>query len=201
MRIHYVISLLLLGLIASCEHDSYETGDGNYSRLTTDYVTVDVKECRVQSIVTDDDVALDLGKGMTLDIQPKDTMLRWLLYYKGTEIVGRNTMLLLKPLGKSMILETKTDPVTVTSVWMAGNRKYLNMRLGLKVGNANGSKHGVALIKDKEEADVVYYTLYHDQSDIPEYYTQEYFFTVKAPENKEIDLTINTYNGTWHKRF
>jgi hypothetical protein len=48
---------------------------------------------------------------------------------------------------------------------------------------------------------VVYYTLYHDQAGIPQYYTQEYFFTVETPEKKEINLTINTYNGVWHKQF
>ena len=206
MRIHYAISLLLTVLItASCEHDSYDTGEGKYSRMHTDYVTVKVHNDYVQSIITDDGKALEFSKGMTCDVQPVDTTLRWLLYYnEGSpiEIIGNNAMLLLKPIDGYKIAMMKTDPVTVTSVWMANNKSYLNLRLGLKMGNSDDeAKHTVALIRNGVSGDVAYYTLYHDQADIPQYYTQEYFFTVEAPEQKEIDLTINTYNGVYHKTF
>ena len=219
MRIHYAISLSVLTavLTASCEHDSYDTGEGQYSRLRTDYVTIKVRDNYVQSITTDDDKVLSLGREMKIDVEPKDTTLRWLLYYNGTrrdepqannnnneniEIVGSNPMFLLKPIDRSEVITMKTDPVTVTSVWMASNGKYLNLRLGLKTGNSDEqAKHTVALIRNGVSGDVVYYTLYHDQADIPQYYTQEYTFTVEAPEQKEIDLTINTYNGVFHKTF
>jgi len=206
MRIHYAINLLLIMLAtASCERDSYDTGEGTYSRMHTDYVTVKVHNDYVQSIITDDGKALEFSKGMTYDVQPVDTTLRWLLYYNDgspIEIIGRSTMWLLKPIDGYRIATLKTDPVTVTSVWMAKNKSYLNLRLGLKMGNSDEqAKHTVALIRNGVSGDVVYYTLYHDQADIPQYYTQEYTFTVEAPEQKEIDLTINTYNGVFHKTF
>ena len=208
MRIHYAISLLLPLLLLSCEHTSYDTGDGRYSHMQTDYVTVTVHDDYVQSIVTDEGRSLAYSKGMTYDVEPVDTTLRWLLYYNDNgndpiEIVGRNTMWLLKPKERYEIAMMKTDPVTVTGVWVAKNGKYLNLRLGLKTGKTDDrqAKHTVSLIKEGVSDDVVYYTLYHDQADIPQYYTQEYFFTVEAPEQKEIDLTINTYNGVWHKQF
>jgi hypothetical protein len=173
--------------------------------MHTDYVTVKVHNDYVQSIITDDGKALEFSKGMTYDVQPVDTTLRWLLYYNDgspIEIIGRSTMWLLKPIDGYRIATLKTDPVTVTSVWMAKNKSYLNLRLGLKTGNSDEqAKHTVALIRNGVSGDVVYYTLYHDQADIPQYYTQEYTFTVEAPEQKEIDLTINTYNGVFHKTF
>ena len=51
---------------ASCERDSYDTGEGTYSRMHTDYVTVKVHNDYVQSIITDDGKALKInpGKGM-----------------------------------------------------------------------------------------------------------------------------------------
>ena len=207
MRIHYAISFLLPLLQLSCEHTSYDTGDGKYSHMQTDYVNVEVKDCYVQSITTDDDKVLSISTGMRIDVEPKDTLLRWLLYYSDNgnapiEIVGRNTMWVLKPLESYEVISMKTDPVTVTGVWVAKNRKYLNLRLGLKTGNSdNTAKQTVMLVKEGVSDDVVYYTLYHDQAGIPQYYTQEYFFTVETPEKKEINLTINTYNGVWHKQF
>lgn len=222
--------MLTAVLTASCEHDSYDTGEGQYSRLHTDYVTIKVRDNYVQSITTDEDKVLSLGREMKIDVEPKDTTLRWLLYYNGTrrdepqannnnnneniEIVGSNPMFLLKPIDRSEVITMKTDPVTVTSVWMASNGKYLNLRLGLKTGNSDGAaKHSVALVRSGVSGDVVYYTLYHDQADVPQYYTQEYFFTVETLEmgreeaalagqgKKVIDLTIQTYNGTWHRQF
>ena len=229
MRIHYEIKSRLKSeelrffliffilhssffIFSSCEHDDYDKGDGRYSHLRTDYVTVSVQDNYVQSITTDEGVALPFSTGMKVDVQPKDTTLRWLIYYnqnlnpntnQAIEIMERNTMMLLKPIDRMSLATVKTDPVTLTSAWMASNGKYLNMRLGLKISNPNlnSNKQTIALVNDGENDGVVYYTLYHDQADSPQYYTQEYYFTVNASEGKEIDLTINTYNGTWHKRF
>ena len=209
MRIHYAISLLLILLTLSCEHTSYDTGDGKYSHLQSDYVSVEVKDCYVQSITTDEDSPLNIKTGMRVDVEPKDTTLRWLLYYNSAgdggviDIVGRNTMTLLEPKEKSLIGTMKTDPVKLISVWVANNKKYLNMHLGLMMGNSEteNSKHVVGLSLDDVHDDTAYYTFYHDQSGIDEYYTQDVYLTMKCPEQKTIDLTINTYNGTWHKQF
>ena len=207
MKFFRYISFAVVCVLLACEHTPYDTGDGTYSHLHTDYVTVKVHDDHVQSIVTDEGRSLAFSKGMTYDVQPVDTTLRWLLYYNKVndsapiEIVGRTTMWLLKTMESYEVAPMKTDPVTVTGVWVAKNGKYLNMRLGLKTGNSdNKAKQTVILVKDGVNDDVAYYTLYHDQAGILQYYTQEYFFTVEIPEQKVIDLTINTYNGTWHKQ-
>lgn len=195
--------------LASCEHDAYETGEGAYSFMRTDYVTVDVKAHKIASITTDEGRALNIPQGMDAETQKADTLLRWLLYYNQRNegdvisMMGHNTMLLLKPFEASDLENMKTDPVKVTSVWLAPSMKYLNLRLGLMTGNATqpDDRQTVGMVLDKVEDGVAYYTLYHDQANIAQYYTQEVFLTMECPEQKVIDLTIQTYNGIWHKQF
>ena len=208
MRIHYATISLLLLLLLACEHDSYDTGDGKYSHLQTDYVSVEVKDCYVQSITTDDDKPLSITAGMRIDVEPKDTVLRWLLYYNKVsdsnpiEIVGRSNMTLLKVRTTTDADAIKTDPVTMTSAWLSKNKRYLNLNIGLKMGSttSNTQLHTVGMVCTGMDDDTAYYTFYHDQGNIPQYYTQDVLFTVECPDKKVIDLTINTYNGTWHKQ-
>lgn len=200
--------LLGIALMASCTHASYDTGDGEYSHLRTDYVNVEVKDQLIQSITTDDGTALNINPGFKVITNPKDTTLRWLLYYNKVnnsdpiEIVSHSNMTLLKVKDASEV-EMKTDPVTVNSVWVGKDRKYLNLNIGLKMGTTESENnlHSVGMVCTKTEDDITYYTFYHDQADIPQYYTQNVLLTVDCAKEKIIDLTINTYNGTWHKQF
>ena len=200
--------LLGIALMASCTHASYDTGDGEYSHLRTDYVNVEVKDQLIQSITTDDGTALNINPGLKVITNPKDTTLRWLLYYNKVnnsdpiEIVSHSNMTLLKVKDASEV-EMKTDPVTVNSVWVGKDCKYLNLNIGLKMGTTESENnlHSVGMVCTKTEDGITYYTFYHDQADIPQYYTQNVLLTVDCAKEKIIDLTINTYNGTWHKQF
>jgi hypothetical protein len=206
-RLSYIL-LLGIALMASCTHASYDTGDGEYSHLRTDYVNVEVKDQLIQSITTDDGTALNINPGFKVITNPKDTTLRWLLYYNKVnnsdpiEIVSHSNMTLLKVKDASEV-EMKTDPVTVNSVWVGKDRKYLNLNIGLKMGTTESENnlHFVGMVCTKTEDGITYYTFYHDQADIPQYYTQNVLLTVDCAKEKIIDLTINTYNGTWHKQF
>lgn len=202
------ILLLGIALMASCTHVSYDTGDGEYSHLRTDYVNIEVKDQLIQSITTDEGTTLSITPGIKVITNPKDTTLRWLLYYNKMnnsdpiEIVSHSNMTLLKVKDASKT-EMKTDPVTVNSVWVAKDHKYLNLNIGLKMGTTESESnlHSVGMVCTKTEDGIAYYTFYHDQADIPQYYTQNVLLTVECPKEKTIDLTINTYNGTWHKKF
>lgn len=203
--------ILLFGIVlaASCTHASYDTGDGEYSHIRTDYVNVDVKDQQIQSIVTDEGASLNIPPGIKVITNPKDTTLRWLLYYNKEnnsdpiEIVSHSNMTLLKVKKQQEVQTIKTDPVTVNSVWMAKDQRYLNLNIGLKTGitESENNLHSVGMVCTKTEGDIAYYTFYHDQADIPQYYTQNVLLTVESPEEKIIDLTINTHNGTFHRQF
>ena len=205
------LHILLIGitlLTAGCKHSSYDTGDGEYSHLRTDYVNVEVKDNYVQSIITDDGRQLNISPGMKVTTNPKDTTLRWLLYYnvnhnlnhnENIEIISHSNMTLLK-VKEAGEIELKSDPVTVNSVWVSKDGRYLNMNIGLKMGTTEteNNLHSVGMICQKTEGNTAYYTLYHDQADIPQYYTQNVLLTVKIEKEKIIDLTINTFKGEWH---
>ena len=118
--------------MASCTHASYDTGDGEYSHLRTDYVNIEVKDQLIQSITTDEGTALSITPGIKVITNPKDTTLRWLLYYNKVnnsdpiEIVSHSNMTLLKVKDASKT-EMKTDPVTVNSVWVAKDHNTLTL--------------------------------------------------------------------------
>ena len=202
-----------MAVCCACENRFYDAGDGKYSFLYTDYVDVDVKGGIIHGIVTDDGTSLNIPQGKRLDIEPKDTMLRWLLYYNKRnantpiEIVGNTPVRILHPYTAEEVKTIKTDAVKVTSVWQSANGKYLNLRLGLMTGNATSpdQKQQLFLVRtachsiNKGKAT---YTLYHDQHDVPQYYTQEYFFSMPYPiEQDTVEVHIQTYSGEFIEQY
>lgn len=195
--------------IASCSQDAYEAGDSPLSYLRADMVDMHVEGDEVKSIITDDDEALVFGKlRVAEELVRPDTTYRALLYYnkvegKEIEVVSSSLARLLEP--KTEKLFEADDPLTYTSGWMAANGRYVNLNLGLKVGNAEdeNTKQGVFVILDSEETLAsghkrYHLTLRHDQNGMPEFYTKTFYFCIPVydfDEGDELELTVNTYNG------
>ena len=104
----------------------------------------------------------------------------------------------------------KTDPLGLESVWLAGNRKYLNMCLILKTGAVEDNKvvQTLGIIGDTIVADdggrrTYQLRVFHNQGDVPEYYSQRVYFSVPLGEFDvdSLQLSVNTYNGVVSKGF
>lgn len=220
MKWNGIMAIVALIILASCKAEPYDTGEGTYSQMVADYVDVEVKNHEVRSIVTDNGEALNIQRGMMLDVTPPDTTLRWLLYYnKGSQpdgnvqLLANTPMRLLHPVDASKEdgkedeeVVIKTDPLKLISAWVSPNGKYFNLRIGLMAGNATekDTKQVIGLVRNAYhniKKGKVEYTFYHDQAGVPQYYTQEHYLSLPYPEQDTIVMTINTYKGEYKKTF
>ena len=199
--------LIFLFLITACT--GYETGDGELSDMRADYADVVVKQGRVVSIVTDDGVSLDVPPSL-MYAEKNDTMLRRLLYYhQGSPIQLLRQVAVGIPavVSSSDITEMKTDPVTLTASWLSADKRYVNMQLGIKCGSTDGDiqRQVLCLCLDsvsQSDAGAAWFTLYHDQADMPQYYTNDVYLSLPVSELPDIiHLNINTYQGCVQRTF
>lgn len=205
LNIFHTLSFLLSILLASCDITSYETGEGDLSNMRADYVDITVSQGMVTGIVTDNDESLVVPPGFAYS-EKKDTMVRRLLYYsKGADgqpiqMIGQKTVSMIIPLMWIGQDDARTDPLTLTALWMSGNKHYLNMQLGIKVGSSEAeASQSVVLRCDSVstyDKGAMWVTLCHDQGGMPEYYTREVLLSIPAnllPDT--IHLDANTYSG------
>lgn len=172
----------------------------------------------VKSIVTDSDERLAVSSSYLLPekMEHRDTTYRMMLYYnkEGNNSVDLKSLkraYVVKSSDKQTSLTLKDDPVKFISAWKAQNGSYINMSLGLMVGNAENEDavHKVGLVVNSVEtmADgnkTYYFTLHHDQDSIPEYYTQTVYISVPLKEysaGDRICIGMNTYSGWIEKIF
>ena len=115
-------------------------------------------------------------------------------------------MLTLRLMPKDSIAAMKTDPVGFESAWTSKSKRYINLALTLRVGTVTDQsiKHKLFLIADSlvtktaaDNATTLHLTLYHDKGDIPEYFTQKYYFSIptsglKAFNPDSMSIHINT---------
>lgn len=212
-----IIIAAIIAAISSCKHNAYETGDGDLSYMHADYTDITITDGRVAMMQTDNDINLipPYGIGVSSEI-PTDTMLRRLIYYtmsdvtQPIEILKLTTVEIIRPHAENAIEEIKTDPVKLTAAWMSHNRRYINMQLGLMTGNSDDDQaiQQILMVCDSIHTDgrgAVFLTLYHDQADIPEYYTQDVHISIPLTElpidADTVSITINTYTGTVTKLF
>lgn len=205
--IAYIFSVVMMLAVSSCESNGYDTGDNGYANLRSDYVDIHVVNNQVKSIVTDDDVSLKFNNDLTLKTEKADTTVRRVMYYnvvstsEPVDIFSMGEVSIMSPIDKSKVKTIKTDPLTLEAAWMAKNGKHANISLGLMVGNAAASTdyHTVALVRTSVSnvgKGCVNYTLYHDQGDIPQYYTSKAYLSVIPPAMQDtMKITINTYTG------
>ena len=212
----HLLRLLVIILVASCTQDAYEKGEGAYSLMRGDFAEANVNSNReVTSITTDDGEILPLTTLATAQwISRPDTIYRCMLYYNkvkaadgklAAEVIslGRVPCLYVKPL-TSFEKTYKDDPVKFESIWNSKSGKYLNLHLQLKTGYTEDStavqKLDIvtdSLISYPSGRRTLSLLLYHDQSNVPEYYSTQAYVSIPttALAVDSIRLYINTYSG------
>ena len=204
--------------MASCTVEPYETGDTSLSYLMAEMVDMHVVGREIKSIVTDSDERLAVSSSYLLpeNMEHRDTTYRMMLYYnkegnKPIELKSLRRAHVVKASDKQSSLTIHDDPVKLISVWKAQNSSYINMSLGLMVGNVENEDavHKVGLVVNSVEtiadgSKTYYLTLHHDQDSIPEYYTQTVYLSVPLKEysaGDRICIRMNTYSGWIEKIF
>lgn len=203
----YIILLVGIALLTSCSFGGYEEGDGALSHLVAEYVDITVHENTVTDMVTDGGEHLTVAEGLRVEGKlPTDTMLRRLLYYnkvengKAIEVVKTVAVAVVKPHEAADIKEMKTDPVKLTSMWMAQNGRYVNVQLGVMMGNDAPEDAQQLLMFRCDSVSTkgkghVFATLYHDQADVPQYYTRDVYLSIPMAGYDTITVRVNTYSG------
>jgi len=205
-------------LMVSCTVEPYETGDTSLSYFMAEMVDMHVVGREIKSIVTDSDERLAVSSSYLLPekMEHRDTTYRMMLYYnkegnKPIELKSLRRAHVVKASDKQSSLTIHDDPVKLISVWKAQNSSYINMSLGLMVGNVENEDavHKVGLVVNSVEtiadgSKTYYLTLHHDQDSIPEYYTQTVYLSVPLKEysaGDRICIRMNTYSGWIEKIF
>lgn len=120
------------------------------------------------------------------------------------EPVSMSAIPVLEPVELHSGMEMKTDPVTVESVWISNCCSYMNIGLYLKVGRLDdvSVKHSVGMVHeyDNHNADGTVtscFVLYHDQGDVPEYYSSKVYLSVPIEKTSadSVRLRVSAYDG------
>ena len=204
--------------MVSCTVEPYESGDSSLSYLMAEMVDMHVVGREVKSIMTDADERLSVSSSFMLpeNMEHRDTTYRMMLYYnkegnKPIELKSLKRAYVVKSSDKQSSLTLRDDPVKFISAWKAQNGSYINMSLGLMVGNVENEDavHKVGFVVNSVEtiadgSKTYYLTLHHDQDSIPEYYTQKVYLSVPLKEysaGDRICIRMNTYSGWIEKIF
>lgn len=207
---------ILLLLLASCESDSYDKGEGELSLATAEFVEAHANgNKQMDYVITDNDERLTVSPQPSVKwMTTPDSLYRALLYYNN---VGEG---IIEPLSITqvptlsiypdwMIQDIKTDPVTFESIWQSANGKYLNMAFYLKIGEVgkDAELHTISIIQDTiiQNADgtaTSFMCLYHDQGDMPEHYSSKCYISIPRDSIKadSVCMGINTYKGVLYKK-
>lgn len=204
---------LAAAVLASCEHDGYESGDGSLSYLTAELAVLHTASNRsATSADLDNGTTLSISNPFTTSWMTKaDTIYRALLYYdvatdgsKKVKARSVSAVPVLRPMEQSKVNDMHTDPVGVESVW-AAKSGYINMSLLLKAGKTDGEDAvqtlglvdcGTTVGNDGKRTR--YLKLYHDQGGVPEYYTVQRYVSIDTNDLGDVDvvsITVNTYSG------
>ena len=190
-------------LIISCSQDVYDKGEGKYSLLRGDFAEAVVNSNQqVTKIVTDDGDELSLTAPYTAKwVSKADTTYRCMLYYNKVENQAEVVSMGQVPCASITLL---TDPVKFESTWMSKTGKYLNLSLQLKTGVTDDSTAAQSLaiisdtlVKHADGKQIRHLILYHDQGNVPEYYSTKVYLSI--PTNRidadSVRISINSYDG------
>ena len=211
MEMKKLPAFLLAAAMAACQVDSYESGQGDYSLLTADFVELRTGgPCAVSSAVTDGGDSLVLVPAVTLDwaLRP-DTVYRAILYYDrsgGPQVRARSIVEVpvVRPAAAAGVDSVLTDPVDLESVWVSAGGKYINMGLYMMVGEGGpeGARHTVGLVCDSVEVGeagrrTAHLRLFHDQGGVPEYYSSKVYISAPCASvgADSAVLRVETYDG------
>lgn len=170
-----IVALLSVG----CTTDNYDSGDGNLSYITADFVLLhtDSNACNV-SADTDDNKHLTLSNPFQSEWTHKaDSSYRALLYYDVTNDVKKATSTdnnangtvndcvvrmrsirqvpVLMPTTAERVADINDSPLNVESIWISTNKSFVNMTLLLKSGKTdnNSAIHTIALVRGDDYTD------------------------------------------------
>lgn len=208
---HLIIYIITALVILSCEQDTYDKGDGAYSDMTADFVEAHANgEKKIDYVITDNGDSLILDQPYEASwASTADSSYRATMYYNK---MGANTvkalsiskMSLMSVTPRDSIRTMKTDPIGLESSWVSKSRRYITFALTLKVGtaNADSEKHKITLIPDsvtpnKNGRTTLHLTFFHDKGDIPEYYTEKFYFSLPTSilsgfDSDSVTIRINT---------
>lgn len=205
---------LALPLLAACQTDSYDKGEGSWSLTRADFVVAHADDSkRIDWAVTDDGDTLRLTDRPAAQwIVTADSLYRAVLYYdrqdgdsRQVAPRGLSPVTTLRPLPlKAFVGGVTADPVTFESIWTGRNGSYINVGLYLKMGQTSDEKAhhvvGIALQKTVTRPDggrTAYLRLYHNQGGVPEYYSSKFYVSIpcEAIQADSVYFSVNTYDG------
>lgn len=209
----YLVTLLLF----SCETDSYEKGEGQYSLMQADFCQLAVNgQKQATQFTTDDGDTYQLVPPLTAKwIETADTTYRTVIYYNKVasaqaEIVSLGVIPTLHPIAHWRVKNQPQDPIGFESAWLARNGKYLNVGLLMKTGRIDDEElpHTIGLVQDTllvqpDGKRTAYYRFLHSQNGIPEYYTNRRYISIQLPGEcpDTIHFSLQTYDGLLEKTF
>lgn len=223
----FAMCLLALPLCMACSNDPYSTGDGALSYMRADFVEAQTDaSANVCSAVTDDGVSLSLSPKLKTNwTSVADTTYRALLYYSvadgvegqsAVKAIALTSVAVPTPVdAESRRLDFPTDPVTVSSMWLSKNLRYINIDLSLKIGEKDGKLDAQTLgvaYQGREKHDDGTSThrlaVVHSQNGVPQYYSYETYMSVplyrmphEVAPGDEVEIEVNTYGGKLTRTF
>jgi hypothetical protein len=207
-------AMLSLLALTACTNDSYDKGESDYSTMQADFVEAHTNsDLQVDYVMTDDDERLVMDKPFAQDwIKKGDSIYRSVLYYKKNEKTVEPVSI--APISVATISNAdslakrkatvKTDPLTIESLWVSKNKRYLNASIHLKSGSTDNkdAMHKLGLVGDsvrtnRDKTRTLCVRMHHDQGGMPEYYSVHTYFSVALDSIKvdSIELRVNTYSG------
>lgn len=186
----------------ACNYKAYEQGDGPYSYLQTEVGTISIKEP-----FTISEALLDNGQTILFSPTIKrtwagrtDTIYRAIISYtpnaKGAEVQQIEPMTALTPILRTN-QDGKSNPLYVQSVWLAQNKEYINVRLGIKTGirTNKDQQHELYLLEtnkkeNKNSTKRYEWTLVYKRNNIPEIITTNLFATINIKDKNKGDTIV-----------
>lgn len=213
-------AVAMLLMVTACHMGAYDAGDSRHSYLRADFAEVHTNSngalCRA---VTDDGDSLVLAPVLKIAWATRpDTLYRALLYYNkgGADAtqsqaasralsvtgVGARQVYVLRLQAGSSGVSGPDDAVGFQSCWMSASKRYVNVGLVLKSGQADqpDSKHILGLIRDSIVTDqqghrTFFCRIYHLQNGVPAYYSNTVYVSIPTSgfhAGDALQLTIKT---------
>lgn len=212
-----IVAMTAALTLAACTIDSYDTGTGKYSLTRADFVEAHSDaEGSVDYIITDSGERLTLLPRVSADwIITADSLYRATIYYNKVsdteaEPINLSSVPTLLPTPAEKFEDgLLTDPVTLESLWVSTGGRWLNIGFYLKVGQIgeDARLHTIGLIDEGSVTNpdgtvTARLRLYHDQGDVPEYYSSKYYVSIPcaAIAADSAAIIINTYDGPAERR-
>lgn len=200
-------------LIAACDNDSYDKGEGGNSLTTGDLMTAHANSSKIiDYVVIDDGTKLTVDEPITAKwITTADSTYRVVAYYNKVgndkvQIMSMGKITTLVPVDS--VKKEITDPIAFESMWRSKNGSYLNLSIWLKVGNTSieDAHHSIGILRTdvttaKDGRTTTHLKLLHSQGDVPEKYSEQYFLSIPRDSipTDSVHLTVETYSGRLDK--